>query len=155
MSPLACSEMYALKLGHDPGRRQATRYQPCRGYRAATLFLFSHLPCCAIIRFSITPFPAVTLAFFLRTVLLYYCSSLLPCYAVFPLFAHHFPCYYLFFSHLPCCSLIPLFDYHLPAVTLFFFALTVVRHYFFFTLTLLCPYPAFRFTTYPAVALFF
>src|SRR6266496_571848 len=62
MTPLARSEMKALKLGRYPGTNQATRYQPWRGYPyAAVPYLSSHLPCCALI--FLRTYPAVPLFF--------------------------------------------------------------------------------------------
>ena len=101
MSPLACSEMYPLKLGHDPGRRQATRYQPCRGYFTFTAY-------CALFFCTLT----LLYRFFLRMLALYFLRT--------------YPGVRLFSAHLPCCAVILLRTY--PAVPLFFCALTTRRN---------------------------
>jgi len=122
-------------------------------YHAVALSLFDyHLPCCAIIAFRlITTYPAVPLSLF---------ASHLPCCAN---IAFRLPvtllCHYRFFAltlsypavplslfdyHLPCCAIIPRFDYHLPCRNLIFLRTYPAVTLFFFALTLLRLYPAFR-----------
>ncbi len=105
--------------------------------------------------------PAVSLFFFSLTLLHPYCSSHLPCCALYfrlrrTPYAAALPAVLLFSSHLlPCCAVF-IFFAHLfrcarillcthPAVTLFFFTLTLLYPYFsahlpFCALTLLCPH---------------
>ena len=112
-----------------------------------------YLPCCAMI-FLRTQSPCLPL---------FFCALTLRC----RYFLRTYPAVRLFYFHLPCCALFflaltllrPYFIFTYPATRLFFFALTpgmplfyfhlpcCVLIFFFFGLTLLCPYFSLRLVT--------